>query len=84
MPTGTFFVRACPTCGRNLEVRVELMAKEVECIHCGANFTASAESSSAFDDQRIEQILARAQQYIEATMHRRSSHALDATPSERL
>ncbi|RMF37872.1 MAG: hypothetical protein D6753_16775 [Planctomycetota bacterium] len=84
MPTGTFFVRACPTCGRNLEVRVELMAREVECVHCGASFIASAESSSIFDDQRIEQILARAQQYIEATMHRRSSDSLDTAPSERL
>ena len=64
MASGTFFVRACPTCGRNLEVRVELLGRDVECVHCGANFRATQEDRNRADDQRIEQVLARAQQYI--------------------
>lgn len=66
MASGTFFVRACPTCGRKLEVRVELLGREVECVHCGANFHATQEDRNAVDDQRIEQVLARAQRYIES------------------
>lgn len=66
MAAGTFFVRSCPTCGRALEVRVELLGRQVECVHCGATFTASEESQSARDDLRIEQVLARAQQYIDS------------------
>jgi uncharacterized Zn finger protein len=64
MASGTFFVRACPTCGRNLEVRVELLGRDVECVHCGANFTATLKLRDENDDQRIEQVLARAQEYI--------------------
>ncbi len=66
MASGTFFVRSCPTCGRNLEVRVELLNKHVECVHCGANFKATQESRDAADELRIEQVLARAQRYIES------------------
>ena len=66
MASGTFFVRACPTCGRNLEVRVELMGREVECVHCGANFMATLKVRDSNDDQRIEQVLARAQEYIQS------------------
>jgi DNA-directed RNA polymerase subunit RPC12/RpoP len=66
MASGTFFVRSCPTCGRKLEVRVELLGRQVECVHCGANFTAHERPSDAADDLRIEQILARAQRYIES------------------
>lgn len=66
MASGTFFVRACPTCGRTLEVRVELLGKQVECVHCGANFVANECPDGPQDDLRIDQILARAQQYIDS------------------
>ena len=66
MAAGTFFVRSCPTCGRALEVRVELLGKDVECVHCGATFSANEESGRVDDDKRIEQLLARAQQYIDS------------------
>lgn len=76
MASGTFFIRSCPTCGRHLEVRVELLGREVECVHCGGTFMANEEDEGAFDDQRIEQILARAQQYIQ------SLESLNPTPAE--
>ncbi|MCA9129092.1 MAG: hypothetical protein KDB22_18520 [Planctomycetales bacterium] len=66
MASGTFFVRACPTCGRNLEIRVELLGREVECVHCGAEFNSNDDSRSKNDDMKIEQILARAQQYVDS------------------
>lgn len=77
MASGTFFVRACPTCGRNLEVRVELLGREVECVHCGATFRATQDCRDVVDDQRIEQVLARAQRYIE------SVESLNSTLGER-
>lgn len=65
MASGTFFVRACPTCGRNLEIRVELLGRNVECVHCGAKFNSN-EKTETYDDQKIDQILARAQQYVDS------------------
>ena len=66
MASGTYFVRSCPTCGRHLEIRVEYLGREVECVHCHGTFTANEESGGTQDDQRIEQILARAQRYIDS------------------
>jgi len=40
MPSSTYFVQECSTCGRNLQVRVEYLGKSVVCQHCGANFEA--------------------------------------------
>ena len=66
MASGTYFVRSCPTCGRNLEVRVELLGRDVECVHCGASFVANEQNHKNVDDKRIEKILAEAQRYIES------------------
>ncbi len=66
MASGTCFVRACPTCGRSLEVRIELLGREVQCIHCGATFMARHEEIDHVEDKRIEQALARAQRVIDS------------------
>ena len=76
MASGTFFVRSCPTCGRALEVRVELLGKRVECVHCGANFTATEQAARQQDDLRIEQVLNRAQRFID------SVSAVDSTATK--
>lgn len=78
MASGTFFVRSCPTCGRALEVRVELLGKDVECVHCGAEFTANERSERRDSDLKIEQLLARAQQYIDSV-----SPPIDPAAAER-
>lgn len=41
MPRNTYFVQECPTCGRNLQVRVEYLGKKIVCQHCSAKFVAS-------------------------------------------
>lgn len=67
MASGTYFIRSCPTCGRQLEIRVELLNRDVECSHCRANFLAtdsSNTSDSSVSDWRIEQALARTQQFL--------------------
>lgn len=65
MASGTFFVRSCTTCGRSLEIRVELLGKKVECVQCGAEFVAREENDDP-DAERVEQALARAQAYIDS------------------
>lgn len=66
MASGTYFFRSCPTCGRHLNVRIELLGRDVECAQCHATFVANEEPEVSPDDQRIEQILARAQRYIDS------------------
>ncbi len=65
MASGTFFVKSCVTCGRLLEIRVELLGKKVECVHCGAGFIAR-EANDDPDAERVEQALALAQAYIDS------------------
>jgi len=48
MSRSTYFVQECPTCGRNLQVRVEYLGKQVECNHCHARFEASEPGSAEY------------------------------------
>ena len=41
MSKTTYFVQECPTCGRNLEIRVEYLGKKVICQHCQGRLLAS-------------------------------------------
>lgn len=34
MAEATYFVQECPTCGRNLRIRVEYLGRSVVCQHC--------------------------------------------------
>lgn len=73
MPNRTKFVVACPACARKLDVRVDLLGRDVECLHCGALFNSSHTDHRPNDDEAIDQILARAQQYVESTLPVNSS-----------
>ena len=48
MANATYFVQECPTCGRNLQIRIEYLGKEVICQHCDASFEACDPTSSAY------------------------------------
>lgn len=41
MSNPTYFVQECPTCGRNLQIRVEYLGKKVVCQHCRGMFSAA-------------------------------------------
>jgi hypothetical protein len=47
MPRSTFYVQECPTCGRNLQVRVEYLGRLIVCQHCEARFEASLSNSDS-------------------------------------
>ena len=48
MSRSTYFVQECPTCGRNLQVRVQYLGKQVVCQHCSARFEACDPGSAAY------------------------------------
>ena len=67
MPSGAYFIRSCPTCGRSLEVRVEYLGKMVSCQHCSAKFDTS--DPPYYSDGASESsltLLARADELIES------------------
>jgi len=84
MASGTYFFRSCPICGRHLNVRVELLGREVECAQCHAIFVATEEPEVNPDEQRIEQILARAQRYIDSVQHVESIQPFNSAAAEPL
>ena len=79
MGSGPIFVQNCPTCGRRLNVRVELLGKMVACSHCRAQFVASDPSSRREKDgataqsllQKADMLLERAERQRERV---RTSH----------
>lgn len=68
MASGMVFVRPCPTCGRHLEIRVELLGREIRCRHCSAEFHATQKCETPWLDARVDRALAQAERYIE-TVH---------------
>lgn len=66
MPKSTYYVQECPTCGRNLQIRIEYLGKRVVCQHCGACFEACEPGSPTYPPsdsslsllQRAEELLA--------------------------
>ena len=68
MSRSTYFVQECPTCGRNLQVRVQYLGKQVVCQHCGARFEACDPSSGAYPPPSSSlSVLERAEQLLQST-----------------
>jgi hypothetical protein len=73
MPRSTYFVQECPTCGRNLQVRVEYLGKQVACQHCRARFEACEPGSSAYPPPSSSlSLLERAEQLLQTTVSSRA------------
>jgi hypothetical protein len=66
MPNATYFGQECPTCGRRLHIRVELLGKSVVCQHCGGRFVACDPASRAGNGSD-ETVLERAEQLLQTT-----------------
>lgn len=61
----TYFRQECTVCGRQLQVAVELLGKQVGCRHCGHRFTARDLTAGdpglrGSDSRRAESLLERA------------------------
>ena len=57
-----YYIQECPTCGRNLRVRVAYLGKRVACKHCSSEFLAFDPSSG--DSSSGSSILERADQLL--------------------
>ncbi len=69
MADNVYFVQECPTCGRNLQVRVKYLGKRVSCQHCGAKFEACDPSSGTYPPMESSlSLLVRAEELLEASM----------------
>ncbi|MFP6613385.1 MAG: hypothetical protein VB835_13835 [Pirellulales bacterium] len=69
MPNPVYFLQECPTCGRDLQIRIAYLAKRVTCRHCNSDFVACDPGSSEYppDDsglallKRADELLASAE-----------------------
>ncbi len=66
MSNAVFFVQECPTCGRQLQIRVEYLGKTVVCQHCRGRLLASDPASHRYSGigQTSEELLRRAEELI--------------------
>ena len=68
MPRSTYFVQECPTCGRNLQVRIEYLGKQVVCQHCAARFEACEPGTAAYPPSNSSlSLLQRAEELLQST-----------------
>ena len=67
MSRSTYFVQECPTCGRNLQVRVQYLGKQVVCQHCSARFEAYDPGSASYPPPASSiSLLERAEQLLQS------------------
>jgi hypothetical protein len=57
------FDQGCPTCGRKLQISVDLLGRIVSCKHCRAQFTASCHAANV-DEHRLIELLSRAEEFL--------------------
>lgn len=68
MSSPVYFVQACPTCGRRVQIRVEHLGRFVVCQHCRGQFLASDPASNRYGScdsvlmDRADALLKRAAQ----------------------
>ena len=73
MSQSTFFVQECPTCGRQVQIRVVHLGRRVVCNHCQGFFEARDRTIYNVEYPRDESpILRRANQLLETVEHPRT------------
>ena len=72
MSGATYFVQECPTCGRQLEVRLEYLGRTLQCQHCHGQFETDSHSSHVVGTATPESsLLYRAEQLLSSTAESR-------------
>ena len=71
MSNATYFVQGCPTCGRQLQIRVEYLGRRVVCQHCQGPLVAldPANIREGYVD-RGSALLRRADELLDTVAHR--------------
>lgn len=62
--SATFFVQECPTCGRNLQIRLELLGRTIACPQCEALIRASDASLRTDRPHDSAELLLRAEELL--------------------
>jgi len=74
MSRSMYFVQECPTCGRNLHVRVEYLGRLVVCQHCHGQFEACDPASAQYPpSQSGIALLRRAEELLESVDSRKAN-----------
>ena len=75
MSSSTYFSQECPTCGRNLRIRVEYLGKLLVCQHCHGQLYARDTVNVSIDEaDDSSKILKRADELLASVDHRAQSH----------
>lgn len=64
MSGALYFVQQCPTCGRQLEVRVMYLGRSVVCRHCRGTFLATDRDNEPAPHDSSEAVLLRANELL--------------------
>jgi hypothetical protein len=72
MSNSTYFLRECPTCGRQLQIRVEYLGKKVRCQHCHGQFEAIDPATARYAAGQENTLLRRADELLESVARRQS------------
>jgi transcription elongation factor Elf1 len=71
MSNSVRFAKRCPTCGRTLQIPVDMIGKEVCCHGCGASFHATmletAPKLNIYEgiDERVDRLIQAADQQLQ-------------------
>jgi hypothetical protein len=80
MSSSTYFSQECPTCGRNLLIRVEYLGKTLVCQHCRGGLFACDPASARIDEAgHSSELLRRADELI-ASVDRRGADIRTSNP----
>jgi hypothetical protein len=73
MSNPVYFMQECPTCGRNLRVRVEYLGRQVVCQHCKSQFEACDPASGVYPPQQSGiAVMERADKLLESVHENRN------------
>lgn len=62
--SATFFVQECPTCGRKLQIRLELLGRTIACPQCEAPIEATDERMRSDQPHDSAELLLRADELL--------------------
>jgi hypothetical protein len=73
MFAATYFVQACPICGRSLQIRLEYMGRTVACQHCHGQFTAVDPALKPVEPvQPVDNLLSRVDELLATSFAQRA------------
>ena len=76
MTQRVFFMQECPTCGRNLQVRVEYLGRLVACQHCHGSFISTDPATGGGRYATSTTLLRRANELLDLVESRRAATAM--------